>query len=316
MNTPRTSTAAFGLVAWLEQTRIYLPLKAIECRFQVLSVAVSVEIEQVFHQSARQPLDVTYSFPLPSKAVLPCEMVVNDRTIRAKVVEQEAAREIARRKRAKGHRTALVEVERGNLFTLSLGNVRPDDVIVIRFAYFEELDAWQDELGLADPLQSGSAIPPRRAAAPFNCGRGATDDTDQVPDASRISPPRIDQMHPDAARLSLKGKLDRRDVDLCSISSPTHPTAVRPVAGAFEIFLPANAAVPDRDFVLRWRRAARPDLLSAAWISSDPEATYALIQLRAPDEVTVENREGRASISSLIVREAWKGRNGLRQPRR
>ena len=99
-------------------------------------------------------------------------------------------------------------------------------------------------------------------------------------------------MHPDAARLSLRGKLDGRDVDLCSISSPTHPTAVRPAADAFEIFLPANAAVPDRDFVLRWRRADRPDLLSAAWISSDQEATYALIQLRAPDEVPVENREG------------------------
>ena len=294
MTTPRTSsTAAFGLVAWLEQTRIYLPLKAIECRFQVIGTAVGVEIEQVFHQSARQALDVTYSFPLPSKAaVYRCEMVVNDRTIRAKVVEQEDARRIARRKRAEGHRTALVEMERGNLFTLSLGNVQPDDVIVIRFAYFEELDAWQDELALQIPFNPGVRYIPGEPLLRSNSGRGATDDTDQVPDASRISPPRIDQMHPDAARLSLSGKLDGRDVDLCSISSPTHPTAVRPVAGAFEIFLPANAAVPDRDFVLRWRRAARPDLLSAAWISSDPEATYALIQLRAPDEVTVENREG------------------------
>ena len=294
MTTPRTSSiAAFGLVAWLEQTRIYLPLKAIECRFQVIGTAVGVEIEQVFHQSARQALDVTYSFPLPSKAaVYRCEMVVNDRTIRAKVVEQEDARRIARRKRAEGHRTALVEMERGNLFTLSLGNVQPDDVIVIRFAYFEELDAWQDELALQIPFNPGVRYIPGEPLLRSNSGRGATDDADQVPDASRISPPRIDQMHPDAARLSLKGKLDGRDVDLCSISSPTHPTAVRPVAGAFEIFLPANAAVPDRDFVLRWRRAARPDLLSAAWISSDPEATYALIQLRAPDEVTVENREG------------------------
>jgi hypothetical protein len=32
-------------------------------------------------------------------------------------------------------RLALVEMERGNLFTLSLGNVQPDDIIVIRFAY-------------------------------------------------------------------------------------------------------------------------------------------------------------------------------------
>ena len=42
-------------------------------------------------------------------------------------------------------------MERGNLFTLSLGNVQPNDVIVIRFAYFEELDAWKDELALQVP---------------------------------------------------------------------------------------------------------------------------------------------------------------------
>ena len=62
MNTQRTSTVAFGLVAWLEQTRIHLPLKAVECRFQAIGAAVDVEIDQVFHQSANRPLDVTYSF--------------------------------------------------------------------------------------------------------------------------------------------------------------------------------------------------------------------------------------------------------------
>jgi Ca-activated chloride channel family protein len=293
MKPHHTSTSAFGLVAWLEQTQIHLPLKAIECRFQACGAAVDVEIDQVFHQSANRPLDVTYSFPLPSKAaVYRCEMIVNGRTIRAKVVEQEAARKIAMRKKAEGRRTALVEMERGNLFTLSLGNVQSGDVIVVRFAYFEELDAWRDELALQIPFNPGVRYIPGEPLLRSNSGRGASDDTDQVPDASRISPPRIDQMHPDAARVSLLGKLDGRDVDLCSISSPTHATAVRPAAGAFEIFLPANAAVPDRDFVLRWRRAARPDLLSAAWISSDQVATYALIQIRAPDEVPAENREG------------------------
>ena len=111
---------------------------------------------------------MTYSFPLPSKAaVYRCEMVVNDRTIRAKVVEQEAARRMAKQKKAEGRRTALVEMERGNLFTLSLGNVQPDDIIVIRFAYFEELDAWKDELALADSLHSRSALHSRRAASPL-----------------------------------------------------------------------------------------------------------------------------------------------------
>jgi Ca-activated chloride channel family protein len=293
MKTQRTSTAAFGLVAWLEQTQIYLPLKAIECRVQVSGAAADVQIDQVFHQSARRPLDVTYSFPLPSKAaVYRCEMIINGRTIRAKVEEKEAARKIATQMKAEGRRTALVETERGNLFTLFLGNVQPADVIVIRFAYVEELDAWKDEMALQIPFTPGVRYIPGEPLVRSNSGKGAVDDTDQVADASRISPPRIDQMHPDAARLSLSGKLDGRDVDLCSISSPTHPTAVRPAGDDFEIFLPISAAVPDRDFVLRWRRAARPDLLPVAWISSDQEETYALIQLRAPNDVAEETREG------------------------
>jgi hypothetical protein len=88
MNLQRTSTTAFVLIAWLE-TQIHLPLKAIERRFEASGAAVSVQIDQVFHQSAGRPLDVTYSFPLPSKAAAyRCEMIFNGRTIRAKVMEQ------------------------------------------------------------------------------------------------------------------------------------------------------------------------------------------------------------------------------------
>jgi Ca-activated chloride channel homolog len=291
MNIERTRTTAFGLIAWLEQTQIHLPLKAIECRFEASGAAVDVQIDQIFHQSAGRPLDVTYSFPLPSKAAAyRCEMIVNGRTIRAKVVEQEAAREIARQKKAEGRRTALVEMERGNLFTLSLRNVQPDDIIVIRFAYVEELDAWKDEMALQIPFNPGVRYIPGEPLLRRNSGRGAADDTDQVPDASRLSPPRIDQIHPDATRLSLSGRLDGCDVDPSTISSPTHPTAVRPAGSSSEIFLPINVAVPDRDFVLRWRRASGPDMQSIAWISSVREETYALIQLRAPDDVPTDRQ--------------------------
>jgi Ca-activated chloride channel homolog len=113
MNIERTCSTAFGLIAWLEQTQIHLPLKAIECRFEASGAAVDVQIDQIFHQSAGRPLDVTYSFPLPSKAAAyRCEMIVNGRTIRAKVVEQEAAREIARQKKAEGRRGFAKSLQR------------------------------------------------------------------------------------------------------------------------------------------------------------------------------------------------------------
>jgi hypothetical protein len=50
-------------------------------------------------------------------------------------------------------------MERGNLFTLFLGNVQPDDIIVIRFAHVEELGAWKDELALQIPFNPGALRP-------------------------------------------------------------------------------------------------------------------------------------------------------------
>ena len=70
MNTRRTSTVAFGLVAWLEQTRIHLPLKAVECRFQAIGAAVDVEIDQVFHQTANQKEDKALKEQLTNQARL------------------------------------------------------------------------------------------------------------------------------------------------------------------------------------------------------------------------------------------------------
>src|SRR5437773_2907646 len=98
LSTPKQTQ--FGLFAWLEQTRIILPLKGVECRFAVCGDLLDVEIDQIFHQKNRQPMDCLYTFPLSlGAAVYRCEMRVNERVIRAKVEEVERAREIVREKR-------------------------------------------------------------------------------------------------------------------------------------------------------------------------------------------------------------------------
>src|SRR6266478_4116210 len=99
-----SKTEAFGLVAWLEQTKITLPLKGVECKFNVCGDVVSVEIDQIFQQNSTQPLDCLYTFPLPSAAaVYRCEMHLNGRVVRARVEEREEARKIAAAKKAAGH---------------------------------------------------------------------------------------------------------------------------------------------------------------------------------------------------------------------
>jgi Ca-activated chloride channel family protein len=278
----------FGLIAWLEKTRVSLPLKGVECGFQITGDIASVELDQIYHQNADRPLDCTYTFPLPAgAAVYRCEVHINGRIIRAKVEEEKAAKEIYRTQKAAGRRVALVETERENLFTLSLGNVQPGDVIVVCFAWFQVLDRAGDGLRLMVPTCPGVRYIPGKPLLRALSGRGTVDDTDQVPDASRITPPRIDALHPDAAYFCITGRLSASDVESGTASSPSHPIFVRESEGKVAVELSGRAAVPDRDFVLTWKEPKVLHLAPQAWRWNEGRDTYALVQLRAPEVVKV-----------------------------
>src|SRR6187399_2635999 len=227
--TPSTAQPhQFGLLAWLENSRVALPLRGVEARFEVTGAIACVELDQIYHQDTDRALDCTYTFPLPAgAAVYRCELHVNGRVIRAKVEAKEDAKRIFREQKAAGRRAALVETERENLFTLSLGNVQPEDVIVVRFAWFQMLDRAGDGLRLLVPTCPGVRYIPGKPLLRGLSGRGTVDDTDQVPDASRITPPRVDALHPDAAYFSMEGKLSAADVESGTASSPSHPIYVR-----------------------------------------------------------------------------------------
>ncbi|GAA5133879.1 hypothetical protein GCM10023213_04530 [Prosthecobacter algae] len=283
------NTRIFGLIAQLAQTRIHLPLVHLETRFRIMGEVAVVEMDQVFEQTARESLDVTYTFPLPSAAaVYRCEMIVNGRLIRAVVLEAEEARAKVAEQKAAGRRTALVEMERDNLFTLELGNVAPGDRVVIRFAYVESLDRLGAQLSLRIPFCPGVRYIPGKPLLRTNRGKGVADDTDEVPDASRLTPPRIQAGHEDAATLYLHGVLEDGEVDLLTLDCPTHPVTMRSLSGRIEVELLGEEHVPDRDLVLRWEETVAATPKAHAWAVEKEGYRYALLQVRAPQEVDVK----------------------------
>jgi Ca-activated chloride channel family protein len=279
-----------GLAGVAGQERIVLPLKAVDVWFEIFGDLAEVEMDQVFHQTASVPLDVVYSFPLPAQAaVFNCELIVNGHVTAARVEEQERAKEIAETMKAAGHRVTLVEQERENLFTLSLGNVQPNDLIVVRFAWFQILDSLQENKTFRVPFTPGIRYIPGTRLLRSDRGTGVHGDTAEVPDASRISPPRIDQLHPEAALVSVGGTLDNCLAAEGSISSPTHPVLVQPKPSSYEITLALTDTVPDRDFVLVWKEKPASQLIQRSISCSDESHCYAVVRLDAPADVPVSD---------------------------
>ncbi len=282
------SSTAFGLLAWLEETRIALPLKGVECRFDVTGTVASVELDQIYHQNAKRPLDCTYTFPLPAgAAVYRCEVHINGRVIRAKVEAKADAQRIFREQKASGRRVALVETERENVFTLTLGNVQPEDLVVVRFAWFQVLDRVAGGMRLLVPTCPGVRYIPGEPLLRASRGHGFASDTDQVPDASRITPPRIDALHRDAAYFSVEGRLSLADAESGTVSSPSHPIYVREQNERVRVELSSRGKVPDCDFVLAWKEPIARQLSPHSWRWTERGETYAFVQLRAPVDAPI-----------------------------
>ena len=281
------SRIQFGLVSTCESTRVVLPLKAVQCGFLVEGGLAQITVTQVFFQENKVPLDCLYQFPLPADAsVYACHVQINDRLICAKVEEREAARKLVKQKKAEGHRTALVEAERENLFTLSLGNLQPEDLIEVCLAYTQPLRRSAGSFSLTVPFCPGIRYIPGHPLLRSNRGKGVVDDTDQVPDASWISPVRMDQFHPDAAFVEIGGRIESGFADAASVTCPSHSITAQAEDGFLHIELDDKGDVPDRDLVLRWKEKAATVTAPRAWIYRKDQESYALLEIRALESVS------------------------------
>jgi Ca-activated chloride channel family protein len=281
----RTAPAPFGLEAWLKSTRIMLPLRGMEIRADVFTGFARVEIDQVFVQSNKQPLDCRYVFPLPADAAVHrCEMHVNGRVVLARVEENAEAERLYKKAKSEGRRAALARGERENLFTLELGNLQPADVILMRFSYVQPLQRLQEQRTLRVPMTPGVRFIPGNPLLRPNSGSGASDDTDEVPDASRISPPRIDGSHPDAAALQISVRLCGGVETARAVSSPSHIIAIRPKENDLRVSLATDREFPEKDFVMTWIEPAPDAPVARFWLD---ESRRGVLELRLPNKQAV-----------------------------
>ena len=281
MKSRNVPSEPFGLEAWLEKSRIVLPLRGLSVRADITAGFADVEVDQLFEQNNDQPLDCRYLFPLPADAAAyRCEMRVNGRVIIAKTEKRSEARKLFKQAKARGRRAALTESERDNLFTLQLGNLQPGDIVLMRFAYLQPVQRLRERRTLRIPVNPGVRYIAGEPLLRENSGSGPVDDTDLVPDASRITTPRIAADHPDAASLHASVRLHGAGDFTDSVSSPSHPIVVRKEGEDLLAALAIDGNLPNRDFIFTWNEKCPDAPVVRAWLDDNRRG---LLEVRLPE---------------------------------
>lgn len=169
-----------------------IPLREVNVLGDVIGGTARIRVRQRYENVGNEKVEAIYVFPLPSEATISgLKMECDGRTIEGVVREREEAFRAYDDATLEGHGAALLEQERANVFTATVGNLLPGETTVVEIEYVQRLHANEGALRVMIPtLVAPRYIPgvhdPREERA--RTGHGAADPTDRVPDADRVSP--------------------------------------------------------------------------------------------------------------------------------
>ena len=271
----------------LHTDRGNLPLDRLDVRASISGLVARTTVTAEYVNAHDTPLEATYIFPLPDRAaVTGMTMTADGRTVEAELQERARARETYDRAIEAGQRASIAEEERPDVFTMRVGNILPRERVTITLTLAGPLP-WED--GAATfrfPLVVAPRYVPGVPLPGPAVGTGQAQDTDAVPDASRITPPVLLPGFPNPLRLSLSVELDPAGLDLGEVRSSLH--TVTGEGGRFEL-APGERA--DRDFILRLPYAGDGSgaVCVADTTAETPEGTYQVV-LVPPDAAAADSR--------------------------
>ena len=217
------------------------PLKHTEVKAKISGPLARVTVTQEFENPFQEKIEAVYTFPLPAdSAVDDMTMLVGDRTIRGLIKPRDEARKIYEEARRNGRIAGLLDQERPNIFTQAVANIMPGAKVKIEISYVETMPYEGGSYEFHFPMVVAPRYMPTR-----------------VPDASRISPP----VTPEGTRaghdISVEVSVDA-GVPIEALASKTHDVAVeRPSPERAVVRLRDKAAIPNKDFILRYAVAGR-----------------------------------------------------------
>ncbi|RZU54587.1 Ca-activated chloride channel family protein [Krasilnikovia cinnamomea] len=268
-----------GGVGILLTERGNLPLDLLDVQAAITGLVAHTVVTTEFVNVHDTALEATYVFPLPDRAaVTGMTMTADGRTIEAELRERAAARQQYDQAVAAGQRASIAEEERPDVFTMRVGNIAPGERVTVRLRLAGPLPYEDGAATFRFPLVVAPRYIPGAPLPGPAVGDGYADDTDAVPDASRITPPVLLPGFPNPLRLSIGIDIDPAGLTLGEVRSSLH--TVTGSGGHLEI-RPGERA--DRDFVLRLAYAGATQAAIAVPDADGEQGSYQLTLLPPAD---------------------------------
>lgn len=265
----------------------YAPQLRTDVSIRVTGTLGRVRVQQRFHNPTDAWVEGVYVFPLPEDAAVDrLRMRYGGRLIEGEIQERQQARATYQAARARGQGAGLLDQQRANVFSSTVANIPPGEEVLIEIGYRQAVH-WQDgEFSLRFPtVVAPRYIPgtPLAGAAQTPAGHGWAMDTDQVADASHITPPVVAGADAGHNPVVITAELDI-GLALDDIRSPHHRIVTEQVSpGRYRVALRAGSVPAERDFVLRWRPALALQPSAALFAQTWQARHYGLLMVMPPD---------------------------------
>jgi Ca-activated chloride channel homolog len=304
---PDAGVGVGQLVSLSGSGEVALPLRGTTVRASLAGPCADVSVTQRFTNDRDVPLECVYVFPLPpASGVVSLVFTVGDRQLRAELKERGAAERDYEAARDSGHRASLLTAERADVFTTRVANIQPGEEVevALRLVMAMPFDdggfVFRFPLVLADRYIPGAAVD----GAPS--GDGVAPDTDQVPDASRISPPRLLPGVRPAHDLDIDVHLLPGHPDIADLVCSQHATSIGWAEGRVRVSLARRDELPNRDFILRVRFAAE-QTRGALWTAQDDDGVRFVATLLPPSEIPASGAVPREVVLLVDVSGSMRG---------
>jgi len=226
-----------------------VPLTGVRLHATVKGACSRVTVVQSYENREDIALEAVYVFPLEEgSAVCGFSVKIGDRRIVGKVLPRDEAFDRYDEGMAEGHGAFLLDQERPNIFTASVGNILPKQKVDVEISYVAELAREQDAIRLMIP----TTVSPRYVPESRRDFQGTTD-------GERVNPPVSLGGTPYA--LDLKVEADLLS-PIRTIESPSHKIRTEIDGARAVITLAGDEGALDRDLVLllRAREPQKPTL--------------------------------------------------------